>query len=420
MRGLLAAVLCLAAHAAHAQAPAEGAGPTDRARREDTLRTLEQTARASAESRQRLEREIAGLRADGEKLAAALVATAQRARAAEERVRAAETRLDRVLADEQALRRSLDGRRDMLADILAALQRIGRHPPPALLVRVQDVLDAVRSAILLGALAPSLREEARRLSGELAGLVRLRSSVAADRAALEAEYLALAGERDRVGALVRLRQERLAAAQADIGRERSQGDRLGAEARTLRELIDRTEAEDARLRRAEEEARERFAAAALRDPMRLAPRLPFAEARGTLARPVSGPVVTEFGSPDGSGGTMRGSAISTRPRAIVTVPADGTVVFAGPFRSYGRLLIINAGGGYYLLLAGMERIDVEIGQFVIAGEPVGLMGEVAAPAAALGVVEAAGPVLYVELRKDGGPIDPGPWWAKTQSERARG
>ena len=83
-------------------------------------------------------------------------------------------------------------------------------------------------------------------------------------------------------------------------------------------------------------------------------------------------------------------------------------------------MIINAGGGYYFLLAGMEQIQVEVGQFVVAGEPVARMGEVAAPSAALGVVEREEPVLYVELRKDGGPIDPGPWWAKSQGERARG
>ena len=117
---------------------------------------------------------------------------------------------------------------------------------------------------------------------------------------------------------------------------------------------------------------------------------------------------------------MRGAAIGTRPRAVVTAPADGTIVFAGPFRAYGHVLIINAGGGYYLLLAGIDRTSVEIGQFVLAGEPIAAMGEVAAPSAALGVVEADGPVLYVELRKDGVPIDPGPWWAKSQSERARG
>jgi murein hydrolase activator len=166
--------------------------------------------------------------------------------------------------------------------------------------------------------------------------------------------------------------------------------------------------------------RERLAAAATREPARLAPRQTFAELRGSVTRPAVGEPVGEFGQPDGSGGARRGASFQTRPGAVVTAPADGTVVFSGPFRSYGRLLIINAGGGYYLLLAGMERTSVEIGQFVLAGEPVGEMGDIAAPSAALGVVEAAGPVLYVEFRKDGTAIDPGPWWAKWRSERARG
>jgi septal ring factor EnvC (AmiA/AmiB activator) len=83
-------------------------------------------------------------------------------------------------------------------------------------------------------------------------------------------------------------------------------------------------------------------------------------------------------------------------------------------------LIINAGSGYYLLIAGIERTSVEVGQFVLAGEPIGQMGKVASPSAALGTVEAGSPVLYVEFRKDGIPIDPGPWWAKSQGEKVRG
>jgi len=91
-----------------------------------------------------------------------------------------------------------------------------------------------------------------------------------------------------------------------------------------------------------------------------------------------------------------------------------------PFRSFGRLLIINAGGGYYLLLAGMDQIRVEVGQFVLAGEPVATMGDTSSLSAGNGGVETGGPVLYVEFRKDGGSIDPSPWWAKSQGEKVRG
>jgi septal ring factor EnvC (AmiA/AmiB activator) len=166
------------------------------------------------------------------------------------------------------------------------------------------------------------------------------------------------------------------------------------------------------------ETRERFAALAFRDPARLAPKIPFQEARGVLPAPVSGEVVRGFGAPDGVGGTTRGISFSTRAGAIVSSPADGWVAFAGPFRSFGRLLIINAGGGYYLLLAGMEQISVEVGQFVLAGEPVAMMGLGSAPSTGTG--GSSEPVLYVEFRKDGGSIDPAPWWHKSQSEKVRG
>ena len=403
----------------------------EKAQREDALRALEQRARANAESRGRLEREVAALKADQAKLAAALVEAGQRTREAEERARSTEARLDSLLLQENGLRRSLDGRRGLLAEVLGGLQRLGHAPPPAFLVRPGDLLGGLRSALLLGAVAPVLQDEARKLVAELAQLARLRSAIAADRAVLQAEYAALAAERDRLSALIQARQERLAAAEQDIRREQSRGERIGREAQSLRDLIVKLEEDAARAERREAEARtaaetearetrQRIAEAERAEPARLAPRRAFAELRGTLARPAAGDVLRQFGAPDGSGGAMRGAAIATRPRAVVTAPAEGTIVFAGPFRSYGRVLIINAGGGYYFLLAGMDSIQVEIGQFVLAGEPVARMGEVAAAAAALGVVEPDSPVLYVELRKDGTPIDPGPWWARTQSERARG
>lgn len=438
--GLAAALLlaCVASASAQTESdkpaasePASAAVTADRARREETLRSLEQRARQSVESRQRLESEIAALRSDRPKLSAALLDAAGRARAAEERARAAEARLDGLLAGEAGLRRSLDERRAVTAEVLAALQRVSRRPAGAVLLRAEDIMEAIRAAGLLAGTTPGLREQARVIAADLAQLGRYREAILADRLALDAEFVALAGERDRLAALILARQERLALAESAMGTEGSRADQLGREARTLRELIDRTEAEAATIRRKAEEARlaaeaearqarERFAAAAAREPVRLAPRQGFAELRGLLSRPAVGIPLREFGAPDGSGGVLRGAAIGTRPRALVTAPADGWIVFAGPFRSYGRLLIINGGGGYYLLLAGMDHMNVAVGQFVLAGEPVGQMGDVAAPSAALGVVETDGPVLYVELRKDGGPIDPGPWWAKSQAERARG
>ena len=153
---------------------------------------------------------------------------------------------------------------------------------------------------------------------------------------------------------------------------------------------------------------------------RLAPEVAFPEVKGRLPLPVAGAVLKSYGDPDGLGGTEHGVSVATLAGAVVSAPADGSVVYSGPYRTYGQLLILNAGGGYYILLAGMDRINVTSGEFVLTGEPVGAMGDGSVRMAAAAAVGAAQPVLYIELRKDGTAIDPGPWWAKAGIEKARG
>lgn len=414
--------------------PAVEASPTaeiaaERAGREQELRAVEAAAAANADARRRLDAEIAELRTDRVKLKAALLAATERARASEERIGAVEERLGTLVGSASAIRRSLDSRRIVVAEVLAVLQRMGRRQPPAVLARPEDILLALRTSMLLGAVVPELRREAEALAVDLAELVRLKEAIAVDQESLKREVAALSEQRHRLDGLIAARQSRLDEAERGAGAEREKAADLARNAETLKELIDRMERgssaqraiEEAR-RRAEgesREARERFAAAAVQTPARLAPKLPFAQARGSLPRPASGPVLREFGAPDGYGGTTRGIAIAARSGAVVSSPADGWVAFAGPFRSFGRLLIINAGDGYYLLLAGMDRISVEVGQFVLAGEPVAVMGA-SSPASPATGVERNDPSLYVEFRKDGGSVDPGPWWAKSQSEKVRG
>ena len=156
------------------------------------------------------------------------------------------------------------------------------------------------------------------------------------------------------------------------------------------------------------------------EPARLKPEVAFADIKGRVPLPVAGAILKTFGASDGFGGTEKGVSVATLAGAVVSAPADGSVLFSGPYRTYGQLLIINAGGGYYVLLAGMDRINVSPGEFVLAGEPVGAMGDGSSRMATAAAVGAAQPVLYIELRKDGTAIDPGPWWAKSDIEKARG
>jgi murein hydrolase activator len=146
---------------------------------------------------------------------------------------------------------------------------------------------------------------------------------------------------------------------------------------------------------------------------RIKPAIPFSDARGKLPLPAQGRRALTFGERTQFGGQSKGIVIETRGSAQVTSPCDGWVVYAGEFRSYGQLLIINAGDGYHVLLAGLSQIDVQPGQFVLTAEPVGTMSGGQKNSASAAV---SGPVLYVELRKDGRPIDPDPWWASGQQK----
>lgn len=392
------------------------------------LAAIEARLAGSAEVRARLEAEIATIKADRAALAKALVAATASAQAAEGRIAAIEGRVAQLLVGENGIRRSLESRKALIGEVLAALQRIGRRPPPAVLVRPEDILEAVRASMLLGAVVPDMRHEIEVLSGDLADLVRLRESIALERKAISAELETLAAERQKLASLVEARRVREAAAAQDIEAQRNAGAALAAQARTLRDFVERLEKEAASANRAAESARdaietqtreqrERLAALAAKDPARLAPAVAFAQTRGTLALPVAGSRLRGFGEADGVGGSTRGISIGTRPSAIVSAPSDAWVVYAGPFRSFGQLLILNAGGGYYILLAGMQRIDVSLNQFVLAGEPVAVMGETSEAAATIVGSGAGEPVLYIEFRKDGVSVDPAPWW---KGEKVRG
>lgn len=399
--------------------------------REAELKAIEAKLAGNAETRAKLEAEIAAIRADRSALNTALLETTRRTQASESRIAAIETRLALLQSSESAIRRSLEGRRHLIAEVLAALQRIGRRPPPAVLVRPEDILEAVRASMLLGAVVPDLRQEIEILGTDLRELVRLRDGIAEERKAIAGQMQELAGERQRLASLIEARRDREASAARDAEAQRSAGSELAAQARGLRDFVERMEKEITSASRAAEaarqaleaetrEQRQRMAALAFKDPARLAPKIAFAEARGLLPLPASGSQLRGFGENDGSGGTTRGISLETRPGALVSAPSDAWVVYAGPFRSFGQLLILNAGGGYYMLLAGMQRIDVTLNQFVLAGEPVAVMGETSEAAATIVGSGTGQPVLYIEFRKDGVSVDPTPWWLKPQGEKVRG
>lgn len=399
-------------------------GVDEKANREQELERVRAEQKKAAESAAKLAAEIDAIGQDRRKLARALIETATRLRDVEGRAAAAEGRLKTLADNERGIRAALDGRRAAIAELLAALQRIGRRPPPALMVRPEDALDSVRTAIMLGAVVPEMRVEIETLAADLTELVRVRRDIAEERTGLERDLASLASERQRMTLLVEERQKRQTEAERAFDSERQRAASLARQADNLKDLIAKLEQDAAAARRPPPDVSDSGGAAgrnsaALRDAPRLAPAVAFASAKGALPLPVNGVKIKDYGAIDKFGGVEKGLSVATRAAAQVTAPCDGWVVYAGPFRSYGQLLILNAGGGYHVLLAGMERISVDLGQFVLTGEPVAVMGGGTQAAAAI-AIGSSQPILYIEFRKDGTPVDPGPWWAATDSEKVRG
>jgi len=387
------------------------------------LKATREQQRKSAETEAALKREIEQIGADRRKLNQDLIATAVRLRGVEAKIEATQARLEPLDENERNIRKSLNGRRAVIGEVLAALQRIGHRPPPALIARPEDALQAVRTAMVLGAVLPEMRHQVMALANDLSELVSVRKKITDERDQLNAQVVSLGDERARMRALIGERQKQQAEREKALDAERARAGDLAQKVDNLKDLIAKLEQGlDPATRAAREAAirsTTRPALAALHDPGRLAPAVAFASLRGQVPIPVNGVKLKDYGAPDGVGGVEKGVSIATRAGAQVTSPADGWVVYAGPFRSYGQLLILDAGGGYHILLAGMERISVDLGQFVLTGEPVAVMGNGSRIAAIL-ATGSSQPVLYIEFRKRGTPVNPGPWWAAGEGEKVRG
>src|SRR3954464_14291030 len=371
---------------AQSAAPAQQAtavSPDAIKQREEELEATREQQRKAAELQQKLKADIAAIGQDRSKLNQQLIDIATQVRSVETRIGETEVELRPLDSREQAVRASLDSRRSEIVEVLAALQRAGRRTPPALLVRPEDALQSLRTAMLLGSVVPELRGRAAKLTGELSELVTLRKAIATERNRLALDRGKTAPAGSPLPALVEQRQRQQSSIEKDMETESARAIALSRQVDSLQGLIAKMEQDVKGAAKAAASASLQGTPAnptgkpnlgALKDPARLSPAIAFASAKGLFAMPVNGVKIREFGGSDGVGGTEKGISLASRAGAQVTTPCDGWVVYAGPFRSYGQLLILNAGAEYHVLIAGMERISVNIGQFVLTGEPVATMG----------------------------------------------
>lgn len=426
----------------------------------ERLQHVQDSLRKKRQDEQGLSADISQIQAEREQLNLNLIETARQIQFGEGKLTDIEDRLGELEAQEKLLRGSLAERHGSIARLLSAMQRMGRDPPPVVITRREDALVMVRSAMMLASSFPQLKDQALSLASRLEELARVMADSRSEGEKLRAETQRLTASRIRLSELMEAKRQSLHERRDALDRVRREAAEIARNVTDLSELIEKLDKVVARQTGmppsrppADPSPETPLASAApaagaarpgpgsggvgaadgtspqvaiVMEPSgsapssnagRLKPAMPFASAKGRLPLPVQGKQVIGFGD---KAHTNRSSGIvlETRSGAQVVSPADGWIVFAGVFRSYGQILIINGGDGYHMLLAGLSQIDVQLGQFVLAGEPVGLMS--GSPGGAKAKQPSNAAVLYVELRKDGRSIDPDPWWATEGTKKVQG
>ena len=269
-------------------------------------------------------------------------------------------RLAALNAREVEVRRRIDRNRGQLARLLGALQMHRRHPPPPLLVSPRSAKDAVRAAILIRAITPELQARGAAFAAEAEEVGRIRREAA-------------------------VASEALFQAESEVADKRAQIERLvvtaGARAGSVEELVDTL-----------------AAGARSAGPAGLPTR---------FTTPVEGVVDRRFGAPQPGRSHSQGWTWRATPGAPVLSPAAGRIDYAGPLKGWGTVVILRMGGGWRVVLAGMESVDVGVGREVAAGQPIGRMGP-GMPASRRGATPTA-PELYLEVRNQTAPVDPARW-----------
>ncbi len=383
----------------------------------------------SRERRESLRREIEEMSGDRTRQNAALIAAAQRVKLTEIEVSDIEQRLSALITEENQISARLEGADINISNLLSALQRIGKHPPPALIIDPTDALNSARSAILLSAILPQLRSKADLIIADLEQLQAIKASALSEKQQLSARYSNLFEEQLRIATLIEARKRGVVRFGENLALEEARAEQLAREATSLTELVDSLKlriAAVANAANAQEQAEtaptdtgaitalsDQAISLAFSDTKRTKPAIPIALAKGYLSTPAAGVAVKEFGTDDGFGGISKGVSIVTRADAQVISPADGWVMYKGPYLHYGQIIILNPGNDHTILLAGMQSVDVELGQFVMMGEPVGTMGSRIVGQTASTSAGVSRPTLYIEIRNLETPLDPSLWWAKS-------
>ncbi len=378
----------------------------------DLRRMEEQVAKQTAES-ERLAQEAKQINQEIDTISRKMILYANLIQNNEEKISSMEAELQQLQTELNAAEAEFSLEDENLIKTLAALQNLALKPTESLFVQPLTPVEIIRSAMLLRETVPYLEQNAQRIKIKLEQIDKQKQKVENQFNKIVAQKKLLEQEHDELAALSKKKSTLRNSIEQQSAAAKKKVSKLASQAQDLRDLLGKLEAErlkkqqeEERRRLAEEQRRKKQEEAAKADLIKLKPQAikelgeGFVKAKGKLPMPARGTIVTRYGEETSKGVSSKGIIVKTRPQAQVISPFDGNVIFAGPFRGYGNLIIIEHGKGYLSLLAGLDSINCELGQMLLAGEPVGQMPD------------SSDSKLYIEIRKDNHPINPLTWIKK--------
>ena len=365
----------------------------------------EAEAQKAKQEKQRLEQQAQKIKNELNSVNQKMIAAAKKIQNGEDEVRQKQEELEKLQKHLNESEIKFNSEHSMLVDTLAALQSLALRPSEAILAQPLSPVEVMRSSILLRSSVHSLRERAEIIRQSIEDISNQKEEIAKRLADLESENKQLAEQQAEMKKMSQQKSQMYSQISTQSKEAQQKAAKLASQAGSLRDLLDKLEKQKALQQRqmAEKQrlARER-AADQVRADKGIAPTVPagsvnFAKAKGKLSRPARGPILTKFHQEMSKGVVSNGIDIKTASKAQVIAPYDGTVIFAGPFKNFANLLIIDHGDGYTSLLSGLEETDAKVGQTLLAGEPVGTMpsGDNAK--------------LHMEIRQNNRPLNPTEW-----------
>ena len=363
--------------------PTDGLGQSSVSSNKRKLQNIEKEIKTRSEKQSTLEKQAEQLAVQKKKLQLNMIFMAEQIRANERNQQALSEKLTGLVTTEAGLLERLQTDRVKLAESLAALQRFEKTTPPALTVRPDDALSGIRGALAMASIVPSLKNRADEIKHQLDELTFIRSSIREQQTELARAKMKADRDRETLAALIDQKTQAEVQVEKAAENEKQEIAKLARQASSMRDLITRLETR-----------------------RRLSSRISgFANARGKLPWPVSGTFLDARNTAlKNQENGREGAYIVTGQNSIVTAPHDAQVLYAGPFRDYGNMFILGVGKNYHMLLAGLGRLTTEVGQTVLAGEPLGQM-----------LIDPLSPgqqTLYMEIRYKGKPAGTRSWFRK--------